>query len=295
MDLLGTLVPSPSPKLDNSNFHGLIGTMKSIVPIFEYLIEGKILNRGEASPMLLNRPYVYLIEDPEPNRIAPIFGYTTLLELSQNEIRYVGYSAAKMQLRERYRDNQPLLYSWFVHLRNLGYGTHQKPIRKKIILTKNGVSLDVKTALDTERYYGRLGLGKHGGRLLNQVEPGGDTYGSGPSLEGRKKISIARQKCVDTDQAQKNKSDAGLERAKRELENGKAQERARKIRASKTALLFDGKLCLTCNTTQRYQSNNHCVICHLGYERRPDRKAKRLKHQKETRTQKKQERKRLLA
>jgi hypothetical protein len=195
--------------------------------IFDYLIDEKVYSKIEALKILSGVPHVYLIQDPEPIG-TPIFGYGVL---SNQKTRYVGFSSAKGHLREKYSRRQVLLTSWFKHLHSRGFGTTTTPIRKIIILSKRGVPFtNVAEALSAERDIGnRLGLAKFGGQLLNQVEPGGDTYGGGPSEDGKRRLSEFRRSFKISDETRKKQSLAGLERATRERTNGLLDERSNKI------------------------------------------------------------------
>jgi hypothetical protein len=178
---------------------------------------------------MLGIPHVYIIEDPEPDRIDHIFGYKKgpILEIKRGEPRYVGYSAAEHHVRV-YKKTQKMLYGWLTHLTHLGFGTKINPLRKRI-----HPFVSTTEALKWERNLGtRLGLAKDGGRLLNQVEPGGDTYGGGPSIEGRKRISAYRKTFVVSNETKQRQSEAGFERAKRERKTGFLHLRNLKIARS---------------------------------------------------------------
>ena len=171
-------------------------------------------------------PYVYRIEDPEPDRYAPLFGYNDPLQLICGEIRYVGVSEAKDGCRLfRKRRSQPFLMNWFTHLQKLGYGVEGNPIRVHI-----RTCCSIEEALELERMLtSHYGLGKTGGRLLNQVEGGGQTYQLHHTSEAKAKMAAAKcGKKLPFSQIEKM-SKSGRIRADRERKLGMNKIRGKKI------------------------------------------------------------------
>lgn len=190
------------------------------------LWEGIGVAHEDVRNFLGGMPYVYRIEDPEPDRCESIFGYNTPMQIRFGEIRYVGVSSAQDGKRIfQPRRNQPLLKNWFVHLANLGFGTYRNPLRvhiKTCVLMAEAFELERNL---TNHY----GLAKNDGRLLNQVEGGGQTYGYKHTPEAKEKMAAAKRGKKLSDAQKQKMSQSGYERANREKKTGACKVRGQKI------------------------------------------------------------------